>query len=493
MKKIFLYVLLALSMFGAACAFAACGNDKNDKGKVEGSLHRHVLARIEEKEPTCYYKGSKEHWACISCDKLFADEAATEETSEEELAIECLPHVEIIDGEREPTCTRDGRTRGAHCYVCHAVLIKSERIPAAHRHIVTDAGVEATCLKEGLTEGKHCFVCKTVLIAQEVIPIAAHKEVIDKAVEPTCTKEGLTEGKHCSVCNKVFIKQEIIPATGRHNWNEENACASCGLIWNYTEGLEYQLNEDRESYCVAGIGTASGDIVIPYFYGGKPVTAIKGDAFHGCDALTGCVMPDSITTMGLSAFHACGNLTSVTISNCLTKIANGVFFGCTSLESVVIPDSVKTIGRDAFYLCRLKRVTFGNGVEFIGVMAFFRCAELSEIVIPKSVVTMEEAVFEYCEQLTEVTILGGITVIAESMFEDCRQLTSVSIPKSVVVIESGAFSWCQRLNTIRYEGTMEEWNAIEKGTSSGYGLDGVSIVCSDGKLDKEGNEIESNN
>lgn len=58
--------------------------------------------------------------------------------------------------------------------------------------------------------------------------------------------------------------------------------ASCDGDTVHTKGLEYKLNNDKNSYSVSSIGTATDtDINIPEEYNGKPVTGIAGSAFAG--------------------------------------------------------------------------------------------------------------------------------------------------------------------------------------------------------------------
>ena len=55
----------------------------------------------------------------------------------------------------------------------------------------------------------------------------------------------------------------------------------------YSEGLEYRLSDDGESYVVSGIGEcADANLVIPRTYNDLPVTSIRSSALSGCDGLT---------------------------------------------------------------------------------------------------------------------------------------------------------------------------------------------------------------
>ena len=185
-----------------------------------------------------------------------------------------------------------------------------------------------------------------------------------------------------------------------HKYDTDNACAICGKKWKYTEGLRYELNDDGESYGVFVNNGASGEIVLPYYYEGNPVTSIWGNTFNGCSGLTGIVIPDSVKSIGYKAFYNCSGLTSIVIPDSVTSIGNYVFKNCSGLTSVVIGNGVKSIGDGAFEDCLgLTSIEIPNSVTSIGSSAFGRCSSLTSIVIPESVTTMGSGAFG-CENLT---------------------------------------------------------------------------------------------
>ena len=245
------------------------------------------------------------------------------------------------------------------------------------------------------------------------------------------------------------------------------------------------------------------DVVIPYEYKGRPVTAIGDDAFsecanlasvtisnivtsigdnafYWCTNLTSITIPDSVTSIGDYVFGGCTNLTSIILSDSVTSIGECSFVDCTNLTSITIPDSVTSIGDDAFGDCtRLTSIMIGNSVTSIGIWAFRGCTSLTSITIPDSVKSIRASAFVGCTSLANILvnaknqtyrsennciifkntnrlILGcknsiipdDITSIADYAFYGCTSLTSITIPDSVTSIGVEVFYGCTSLTSI---------------------------------------------
>ena len=287
-----------------------------------------------------------------------------------------------------------------------------------------------------------------------------------------------------------------------------------------SEGLEYTLSEDETYYSVTGIGTCMDTtLVIPSTYKDLPVTNIGWSAFGGCESLTKVVILNGVTSISDSAFAYCSSLTSVVIGNSVTSIGYRAFFECNSLTEIsvdgnntayqsidgnlyskngtvlvqyaigkqatsfTIPTSVTHIGDDAFYACgSLTKIVIPDGVVSIDNCAFSSCGSLTEIVIPDSVKSVGGYAFFNCGNLGSVVIGNSVISIDEYTFYACGSLTEIVIPNVVVSIDNRAFSNCSSLTKIKFEGTVEEWNAISKGVNWNSGVSATEVVCSDGRV-----------
>ena len=209
-----------------------------------------------------------------------------------------------------------------------------------------------------------------------------------------CKCECDHENKSCT-CN-----HENANAKCEHEY-ENGKCIKCGA-WVITEGVEYALTEDGNSYGVIGYKSrAAAEVYILPEYNGKPVTTIFREAFAESNIVS-VNIPESVTTIEYGYSNADGE--------CL-----GAFVNCERLQSVVM----------------------GNGVTSIGNYAFENCSSLTSITIPES-----------------VTSIGGFA------FARCSSLTSITIPDSVTSIGDYAFYECTSLKEVNYKGTAEQWNKI---------------------------------
>ncbi|MFT4689306.1 MAG: hypothetical protein ACI9OD_001513, partial [Limisphaerales bacterium] len=318
---------------------------------------------------------------------------------------------------------------------------------------------------------------------------ATAEDAEDGAVEVTIGGSVDTSSMHLVYTGNIV---EITYYAKDRFGNQSSATRYVSVMHPNARLLKFKIDDDsvRVVDCDVSI---SGDLIIPSFWEGKPVTSIGDQTFDRCESLTNVTIPDSVTSIGECAFAKCkslksvtipdsvtsiggrafwqSGLTSVTIGNSVTSIGDQAFLSCKSLTSITIPNSVTSIAKDTFYRCKsLISVTIPDSVTSIGNGAFFACESLTSVTIPDSVTSIGGRAFLYsgltsvtignsvtsigdeafsgCKSLTSITIPNSVTSIAKDTFSDCESLTSVTIGNSVTSIGNGAFSRCRKLTSV---------------------------------------------
>ena len=115
--------LLALVLYcGALTGVAACGTTQgNDVGGGSGNSAEsceHQLQRVERQTPTCTEPGHIAYYACSLCDKIFFDEDAEIELTEEIAAIPTVPHSVEYFAAAEADGINRPHSEYYQCFVC---------------------------------------------------------------------------------------------------------------------------------------------------------------------------------------------------------------------------------------------------------------------------------------------------------------------------------------------------------------------------------------
>ena len=238
------------------------------------------------------------------------------------------------------------------------------------------------------------------------------------------------------------------------------AFQSCTSLQSITFGTGISVGP---TLCCAGC-TALTDVTFR-----TPITALESGAFGGCKSLTSLDLTDVFVTLGDGALGGTG-FETIELPGSLTTIGESAFMGCEKLTSIVIPDSVTSLGDRAFEDCTaLKSCRLSNGLTSLGKYLFSNDKALASIVIPASIVDhLSESNLETC-CFARILIEGSPTVIPMHFFSNVFQggyengTFSITIPRSVKKIEyQGHQSFYDIVAVINYEGSEEEWNAIDK-------------------------------
>ena len=90
--------------------------------------------------------------------------------------------------------------------------------------------------------------------------------------------------------------------------------------------------------------------------------------------------------------------------------------------------------------------------------------------------------FHGCHGFTNLTIPQGVRNISTEIFFGCKNLTTVTLPTGINNIEDAAFAYCLALTDINYNGTIQQWNAINKNLHWFIGQKNFTIHCTDGDI-----------
>ena len=235
---------------------------------------------------------------------------------------------------------------------------------------------------------------------------------------------------------KYTVSQDFLMVTGYNSASFEGEAKIISQL-NYA-GREMQVKEIGEKAFKQCTGLTS--VIIS-----EGVTRIEDSAFSHCTGLTSVTIPSSVTSFGLYVLSGCSSLTSITVAdgnptydsreNCnaiISTRSNSLIAGC---KNTTIPSSVTIIGEKPFSDTGLTSVTIPSSVTIIYDYAFSNCAELSSITVEDS-----NPMFDSRENCNAI-----IYTYDNTLAVGCK---NTIIPSSVTSIRGYAFTGCTSLTSV---------------------------------------------
>ena len=171
----------------------------------------HTLTEHPAVAPDCTKGGNIAYWTCSTCNKYFADSAASTEIHSydtERRALGHEPGERTYENVTPATCTTDGRhDEIVTCKRCSTVLVKIENVivPATgHKWGEWEITREPTETVNGQKK-RTCTICGYEETAE--IHSGDHTLVRVTKVDPACEKQGIEAHYKCSECGDLFWDQ----------------------------------------------------------------------------------------------------------------------------------------------------------------------------------------------------------------------------------------------------------------------------------------------
>ena len=256
---------------------------------------------------------------------------------------------------------------------------------------------------------------------------------------------------------KELVIKNTVTKIGEHTFER------ISLPYGYKLELPNSLKTIDE-YAFNSIGVTS--LIIP-----NSVTEIGNCAF-GSSLITNLTMSDNIEKMGEHVFEDISNGFLWTVQN-TTVYDNGLYIGNESNPYLML---VRTKGKD------ITTLNIHPKTKYIYEWALNDCILIKEVEIPNSVTIICGCAFYGCQSLETVKLPKDLKYMSY-VFEYCQKLTYVTLPKSMKCLGVGNFI-LTNITVLSYEGTVNEWNALEK---EEYWDDWGKVIqivikCSDGEI-----------
>lgn len=302
------------------------------------------------------------------------------------------------------------------------------------------------------------------------------------------------DGKVSADINIQFDVEKMPDSSEQYSFRYDKV----GLRFNEVHSIvsddtfRYGVFSDHVILAGAVNNDISGELVLPSEYDGKPVTSIYFNAFEKT-ALTSVTIPDTVTCIGESAFNLCDQLTEVKGGDNVEFFTGyyTAFQNTPWIENIINSGLPATLGKVLISPgCVVGRYTVPEGIASVQATAFDKPNNQEPL---------------YSVMINSLELPDGFKYIDGDAFAYLgrpfsSKETSIYIPRSVEYINADCINGRRReiVNTIWYEGTEEEWDAIPKTgelsdkTEVIFNVEKMPISDEAGILRFQGNNLPTN-
>lgn len=308
-------------------------------------------------------------------------------------------------------------------------------------------------------------------------------------------------------------------------------------IYDGSRGLVYKASDDGSYAVLVDVGYCTDtDITVATAYNGLPVKAVRFGALSRCDAVESVTFPDNVEEIGVRVLSECPNLKRIYLgagvrlidlhafSECdldeivispenphlvfrdgcvidtaaktlilgirgavipgdgsVERIGYSAFSGRRGISSLIIPEGIKEICSFAFEGCDVERIALPTSIEKLDTSALRDCKYLKYFDLG-GYSELPDYSLDGCDALREVTGLENVTRIGKYALSVGADLHSIRLTSSLKSIDEYACLKASSLNSIYFDGTVEQWNAISKGKGWNLRTPDARIICNDGEV-----------
>jgi len=200
----------------------------------------------------------------------------------------------------------------------------------------------------------------------------------------------------------------------------------------------------------------------------KGLETLGNLAFANCGSLNNLILPNTLTSFGVTPFLNCTSLNSVSLPISV-KYVEPIFEGCTSLTTFTFTKG--TTGNGATYSLNESfdtpwrgiseindyRIVLSEGITSIGSYTFYGLTESSTntvcgitgtIKFPSTLLTVGDHAFEGCNKIENFSLNGKLSTIGASVFAGCTKISTLTIGNNSMQIGPSAFKGCIGLSSL---------------------------------------------